>query len=98
MLTQRRSVLFAHCLFRHLTQVQALQASQKQEIEQLYMRMGKTPPAGIVPPAAILNQRSRRVSKTGTIPPSARRSSLQRMDGVHPTGQEEHCDSYSSGH
>lgn len=71
---------------KHLTQVQALQASQKQEIEQLYMRMGKTPPAGIVPPAAILNQRSRRVSKTGTIPPSARRSSLQRMDGVHPTG------------
>ncbi|XP_030256510.1 serine/threonine-protein kinase WNK4 isoform X2 [Sparus aurata] len=64
---------------KHLTEVQALQAAQKREIEELYEKMGKVPPAGIVSPAAMLSSRQRRLSKGSTFP-SSRRNSLQRLD------------------
>ncbi|KAM9336800.1 serine/threonine-protein kinase WNK4 [Symphorus nematophorus] len=64
---------------KHLTEVQALQAAQKREIEELYEKMGKVPPAGIVSPAAMLSSRQRRLSK-GNGFPSSRRNSLQRLD------------------
>ncbi|XP_047464076.1 serine/threonine-protein kinase WNK4 isoform X2 [Mugil cephalus] len=64
---------------KHLTEVQALQAAQKKEIEELYERMGKVPPPGIVSPAAMLSSRQRRLSKGSGFPPS-RRNSLQRLD------------------
>ncbi|XP_063043770.1 serine/threonine-protein kinase WNK4 isoform X2 [Engraulis encrasicolus] len=71
---------------RHLTEVQALQAAQKREIEDLYERMGKVPPPGIVSPAAMLNSsRQRRLSKSSGYPPS-RRNSLQRLDVMPPPG------------
>ncbi|XP_043085309.1 serine/threonine-protein kinase WNK4 isoform X2 [Puntigrus tetrazona] len=70
---------------RHVQEVQALQASQKQEIEELYKRMGKVPPPGIVSPAAMLSSRQRRLSKSGGYP-SSRRNSLQRLDMLPPTG------------
>lgn len=69
---------------RHLVEVQDLQVSQKQEIEDLYLRMGKVPPPGIVCPAAMLNQRQRRLSKTGNYPP--RKNSLQRLEVLPPAG------------
>lgn len=75
---------------RHLAEVQDLQANQKQEIEDLYLRMGKVPPPGIVCPAAVLNHRQRRFSKTGNYPPS-RKNSLQRLDTVPPAGGRTHC-------
>ncbi|XP_029954098.1 serine/threonine-protein kinase WNK4 isoform X2 [Salarias fasciatus] len=64
---------------KHLMEVQALQATQKREIEELYERMGKVPPPGIVSPAAMLSSRQRRLSK-GSGFPSSRRNSLQRLD------------------
>ncbi|AWP18039.1 putative serine/threonine-protein kinase WNK4 [Scophthalmus maximus] len=64
---------------KHLTEVQDLQAAQKKEIEELYERMGKVPPPGIVSPAAMLSSRQRRLSK-GNGFPSSRRNSLQRLD------------------
>ncbi|XP_034426779.1 serine/threonine-protein kinase WNK4 isoform X2 [Hippoglossus hippoglossus] len=64
---------------RHLTEVQDLQAAQKKEIEELYERMGKVPPPGILSPAAMLSSRQRRLSK-GNGFPSSRRNSLQRLD------------------
>ncbi|KAM4598749.1 serine/threonine-protein kinase WNK4-like [Polymixia lowei] len=70
---------------RHLSEVQNLQANQKREIEALYERMGKVPPPGIVSPAAMLNNRQRRLSKTSNYPPT-RRNSLQRLDILPPTG------------
>ncbi|XP_070837087.1 serine/threonine-protein kinase WNK4-like [Chaetodon trifascialis] len=70
---------------RHLAEVQDLQANQKQEIEELYLRMGKVPPPGIVSPATMLNNRQRRLSKTGNYPPS-RKNSLQRLDVPPPAG------------
>ncbi|XP_035381614.1 serine/threonine-protein kinase WNK4 isoform X2 [Electrophorus electricus] len=70
---------------RHLSEVQTLQASQKREIEELYERMGKVPPPGIVSPAAMLSSRQRRLSKNGGYP-SSRRNSLQRLDILPPTG------------
>lgn len=71
-----------------MSEVQNLQANQKQEIEELYLRKGKVPPSGLVSPATMLNQRQRRFSKTGNYPP-ARKSSLQRGDMLHPAGWED---------
>lgn len=64
---------------KHLSEVQALEAEQKREIEELYAKMGKVPPPGIVSPAAMLSSRQRRLSK-GNGFPTSRRNSLQRMD------------------
>ncbi|XP_077358029.1 serine/threonine-protein kinase WNK4 [Festucalex cinctus] len=65
---------------KHLSEVQELQAAQKREIEDLYGKMGKVPPPGILSPAAMLSSRQRRLSKgAGGFPPS-RRNSLQRLD------------------
>ncbi|NWS62210.1 WNK4 kinase, partial [Chunga burmeisteri] len=70
---------------KHLTEVQLLQSAQKKEIEELYLRMGKQPPLGIVSPAAMLSSRQRRLSK-GSFNPS-RRNSLQRVElGQPPAG------------
>uniref|UniRef100_A0A4W5NMG2 WNK lysine deficient protein kinase 4b n=1 Tax=Hucho hucho TaxID=62062 RepID=A0A4W5NMG2_9TELE len=65
---------------KHLAEVQSLQATQKREIEELYERMGKAPPAGIVSPAAMLSSRQRRLSKERSYLSSSRRNSLQRLD------------------
>ncbi|XP_024290059.2 serine/threonine-protein kinase WNK4-like [Oncorhynchus tshawytscha] len=65
---------------KHLAEVQSLQATQKREIEELYERMGKVPPAGIVCPAAMLSSRQRRLSKERSYLSSSRRNSLQRLD------------------
>ncbi|XP_061445943.1 serine/threonine-protein kinase WNK4 [Rhineura floridana] len=70
---------------KHLSEVERLQARQKQETEELYARLGKVPPAGIVSPAAMLSSRQRRLSK-GSFNPSLRRSSLQRLDLAQPQG------------
>uniref|UniRef100_UPI00398E7DA6 serine/threonine-protein kinase WNK4 isoform X2 n=1 Tax=Pristiophorus japonicus TaxID=55135 RepID=UPI00398E7DA6 len=69
---------------KHMAEVQKLQAVQKKEIEELYEKMGKVPPAGIVSPAAILNGRQRRLSK-GNFNPS-RRNSLQRLEPLQQAG------------
>ncbi|XP_070585667.1 serine/threonine-protein kinase WNK4 isoform X1 [Erythrolamprus reginae] len=69
---------------RHLSEVEKLQAQQKQEIEELYTRLGKVPPPGIVSPATMLSSRQRRLSKGSSNPP--RRSSLQRTDTIQPQG------------
>ncbi|NXI04442.1 WNK4 kinase, partial [Pachycephala philippinensis] len=69
---------------KHLAEVQLLQSAQKKEIEELYLRMGKQPPLGIVSPAAMLSSRQRRLSK-GSFNPS-RRNSLQRLELGQPAG------------
>ncbi|XP_026543444.1 serine/threonine-protein kinase WNK4 [Notechis scutatus] len=69
---------------KHLSEVEKLQAQQKQEIVELYTRLGKVPPAGIVSPATMLSSRQRRLSK-GSFNP-LRRSSLQRPDATQPQG------------
>uniref|UniRef100_A0A3Q3IYT9 non-specific serine/threonine protein kinase n=1 Tax=Monopterus albus TaxID=43700 RepID=A0A3Q3IYT9_MONAL len=74
---------------KHVTEAQALQAAQKREIEELYERMGKVPPPGIVSPAAMLSSRQRRLSK-GSGFPSSRRNSLQRSDMLPIQGNIEY--------
>ncbi|XP_075703139.1 serine/threonine-protein kinase WNK4 [Rhinoderma darwinii] len=69
---------------KHMSEVQLLQALQKKEIEELYYKMGKVPPPGIVSPAAMLSSRQRRLSK-GSFNPS-RRNSLQRLELLPATG------------
>ncbi|XP_075033500.1 serine/threonine-protein kinase WNK4 [Mixophyes fleayi] len=69
---------------KHMSEVQVLQALQKKEIEELYYKMGKVPPPGIVSPAAMLSSRQRRLSK-GSFNPS-RRNSLQRLELIPATG------------
>ncbi|NXL75721.1 WNK1 kinase, partial [Leptocoma aspasia] len=48
---------------KHLKEIQELQSRQKQEIELLYVKLGKAPPAVIIPPAAPLSGRRRRPTK-----------------------------------
>ncbi|XP_059701680.1 serine/threonine-protein kinase WNK1 isoform X3 [Haemorhous mexicanus] len=48
---------------KHLKEIQELQSRQKQEIESLYVKLGKAPPAVIIPPAAPLSGRRRRPMK-----------------------------------
>uniref|UniRef100_H0X1J8 Serine/threonine-protein kinase WNK4 n=1 Tax=Otolemur garnettii TaxID=30611 RepID=H0X1J8_OTOGA len=67
---------------KHLSEVESLQTLQKKEIEDLYSRLGKQPPPGIVAPAAMLSSRQRRLSK-GSFPTS-RRNSLQRSEAPGP--------------
>lgn len=76
------SSLMLWCILRHLSEVEALQTLQKKEIEDLYNRLGKQPPPGIVAPAAMLSSRQRRLSK-GSFPTS-RRNSLQRSEPPGP--------------
>ncbi|XP_060059434.1 serine/threonine-protein kinase WNK4 isoform X4 [Erinaceus europaeus] len=72
---------------KHLSEVEALQTLQKKEIDDLYNRLGKQPPPGIVAPAAMLSSRQRRLSK-GSFPTS-RRNSLQRSEPPGPVNSEE---------
>ncbi|XP_030196488.1 serine/threonine-protein kinase WNK2 isoform X3 [Gadus morhua] len=53
---------------RHLQEVHSLLANQKREIEEMYRKLGKAPPPGLVVPAAMLCNRQRRISRTGTSP------------------------------
>ncbi|CAL8238305.1 unnamed protein product [Lota lota] len=53
---------------RHLLEVHMLQANQKREIEEMYRKLGKAPPPGLVVPAAMLSNRQRRLSRTGNSP------------------------------
>nr|XP_016849087.1 PREDICTED: serine/threonine-protein kinase WNK1 isoform X3 [Anolis carolinensis] len=48
---------------KHLKEIQELQSRQKLEIELLYTKLGKIPPAVIIPPAAPLSGRRRRPTK-----------------------------------
>ncbi|XP_060980647.1 serine/threonine-protein kinase WNK1 isoform X11 [Dama dama] len=49
---------------KHLKEIQDLQSRQKHEIESLYTKLGKVPPAVIIPPAAPLAGRRRRPTKS----------------------------------
>ncbi|XP_048357053.1 serine/threonine-protein kinase WNK1 isoform X3 [Sphaerodactylus townsendi] len=59
---------------KHLKEIQELQSRQKLEIELLYTKLGKVPPAVIIPPAAPLSGRRRRPTK-GKSSKSSRSSS-----------------------
>ncbi|XP_045151832.1 serine/threonine-protein kinase WNK1 [Echinops telfairi] len=60
---------------KHLKEIQDLQSRQKHEIESLYTKLGKVPPAVIIPPAAPLSGRRRRPTKNKSSK-SSRGSSL----------------------
>ncbi|XP_066490671.1 serine/threonine-protein kinase WNK1-like isoform X2 [Tiliqua scincoides] len=82
---------------KHLREIQELQSRQKQEIEFLYTKLGKIPPAVIIPPAAPLSGRRRRPTK-GKSSKSSRSSSqgnlsaqsapsvLPQQQTLHPPG------------
>lgn len=70
---------------KQLLEVQTLQANQKREMEEVYKRLGLTPPPGLVPPSAMLNPRQRRLSKTSGYP-AAPRGALQRPHLPPPAG------------
>lgn len=60
-------IVYFNCLVifcRHLKEIQDLQSRQKHEIESLYTKLGKVPPAVIIPPAAPLAGRRRRPTKS----------------------------------
>ncbi|XP_039513687.1 serine/threonine-protein kinase WNK1 isoform X2 [Pimephales promelas] len=48
---------------RHMVEIQALQNKQKKEIEELFTRLGKTPPSVVVPPTVAIASGRRRPTK-----------------------------------
>ncbi|XP_048463983.1 serine/threonine-protein kinase WNK1 isoform X7 [Rhincodon typus] len=69
---------------KHLKEIQELQSRQKLEIEELYIKLGKAPPAVIIPPAAPLSGRRRRPTKGKSSKSS--RSSSQGQKSPLPSG------------
>ncbi|XP_059392950.1 serine/threonine-protein kinase WNK1-like [Carassius carassius] len=51
---------------RHMGEIQALQNKQKEEIEELYTRLGKTPPSVVIPPTVAITGRRRPSKSKGT--------------------------------
>ncbi|XP_045064744.1 LOW QUALITY PROTEIN: serine/threonine-protein kinase WNK1-like [Coregonus clupeaformis] len=49
---------------KHMKEIQALHTKQKDEIDSLFTRLGKVPPAVVVPPAVALASRRRRPTKS----------------------------------
>ncbi|XP_069759596.1 serine/threonine-protein kinase WNK1 isoform X3 [Narcine bancroftii] len=70
---------------KHLKEIQELQSQQKQEIEELYIKLGKAPPAVIIPPAAPLSGRRRRPTK-GKSSKSSRSSSQGQKSPLFSAG------------
>uniref|UniRef100_A0A2K6KS65 non-specific serine/threonine protein kinase n=1 Tax=Rhinopithecus bieti TaxID=61621 RepID=A0A2K6KS65_RHIBE len=71
---------------KHLKEIQDLQSRQKHEIESLYTKLGKVPPAVIIPPAAPLSGRRRRPTKSKGSK-SSRSSSLGNKSPSNLSGQ-----------
>nr|XP_016849094.1 PREDICTED: serine/threonine-protein kinase WNK1 isoform X10 [Anolis carolinensis] len=69
---------------KHLKEIQELQSRQKLEIELLYTKLGKIPPAVIIPPAAPLSGRRRRPTKGRSSRSS--RSSSQGTSSTNTVG------------
>ncbi|XP_036005248.1 serine/threonine-protein kinase WNK1 isoform X14 [Fundulus heteroclitus] len=49
---------------KHTHEIQVLHSRQKEEIERLFARLGKVPPAAVIPPLIALTGRRRRPTKT----------------------------------
>ncbi|XP_067345587.1 serine/threonine-protein kinase WNK1 isoform X21 [Channa argus] len=49
---------------KHMREIQALHSRQKDEIESLFTRLGKVPPAAVLPPVIALTGRRRRPTKS----------------------------------
>ncbi|XP_037551762.1 serine/threonine-protein kinase WNK1 [Nematolebias whitei] len=49
---------------KHMKEIQALHSRQKEEIECLFTRLGKVPPAAVIPPLIPLTGRRRRLTKS----------------------------------
>lgn len=56
---------FLFSAYRHMKEIQALQTRQKEEIDALFTKMGKHPPASVISPAVVMAGGRRRLkSKT----------------------------------
>ncbi|XP_014850256.1 PREDICTED: serine/threonine-protein kinase WNK1 isoform X19 [Poecilia mexicana] len=49
---------------KHIREIQALHSRQKEEIERLFTRLGKVPPAAVIPPLIAFTGRRRRPTKS----------------------------------
>ncbi|XP_023130392.2 serine/threonine-protein kinase WNK1 isoform X17 [Amphiprion ocellaris] len=49
---------------KHMREIQALHSRQKEEIDSLFTRLGKVPPAAVIPPVIALTGRRRRPAKS----------------------------------
>ncbi|KAM4711853.1 serine/threonine-protein kinase WNK1 isoform 2-T2 [Anableps anableps] len=49
---------------KHIREIQALHSRQKEEIERLFIRLGKVPPAAVIPPLITFTGRRRRPTKS----------------------------------
>ncbi|XP_028304160.1 serine/threonine-protein kinase WNK1 isoform X3 [Gouania willdenowi] len=61
---------------KHMSEIQALHSRQKEEIDRLFTKLGKVPPATVVPPVVALTGRRRRLAKSKS-------SKLSRPSSTH---------------
>uniref|UniRef100_A0A3Q3AT14 non-specific serine/threonine protein kinase n=1 Tax=Kryptolebias marmoratus TaxID=37003 RepID=A0A3Q3AT14_KRYMA len=66
---------------KHMKEIQALHSRQKEEIERLFTRLGKVPPAAVIPPLIPTTGRRRRLTKSKS---SKSTLSAQSVPVVYP--------------
>ncbi|XP_057712238.1 serine/threonine-protein kinase WNK1 isoform X12 [Corythoichthys intestinalis] len=69
---------------KHLSEIQALHSRQKEEIDGLFTRLGKVPPAAVLPPVIALAGRRRRPTKTKSTKSSRTSSSHGSRSPLQP--------------
>ncbi|XP_077400477.1 serine/threonine-protein kinase WNK1 isoform X12 [Vanacampus margaritifer] len=71
---------------KHLSEIQALHSRQKDEIDGLFTRLGKVPPAAVLPPVIALAGRRRRLTKSKSTKSSRTSSSHGSKSPLQPGG------------
>ncbi|KAM9328396.1 serine/threonine-protein kinase WNK1 [Pholidichthys leucotaenia] len=69
---------------KHMSEIQALHSRQKEEIDSLFTRLGKVPPATVVPPVLPLTGRRRRPAKSKSLKSSRTSSSHGSKSPLQP--------------
>ncbi|XP_051911459.1 serine/threonine-protein kinase WNK1 isoform X15 [Hippocampus zosterae] len=69
---------------KHLSEIQALHSRQKEEIDGLFTRLGKVPPAAVLPPVVALAGRRRRPTKSKSAKSSRTSSSHGSRSPLQP--------------
>ncbi|XP_057712237.1 serine/threonine-protein kinase WNK1 isoform X11 [Corythoichthys intestinalis] len=75
---------------KHLSEIQALHSRQKEEIDGLFTRLGKVPPAAVLPPVIALAGRRRRPTKTKSTKSSRTSSSHGSRSPLQPGSKLQH--------
>eukprot|EP00066_Takifugu_rubripes_P022412 XP_011611678.1 PREDICTED: serine/threonine-protein kinase WNK1 isoform X4 [Takifugu rubripes] len=75
---------------KHIREIQALHSRQKEEIESLFTKLGKVPPAAVLPPVITFTGRRRRPTKSKSSKSSRTNSTHGSKSPLQPGAELEH--------